>query len=143
MKTKTLFGSFVIFCILILVTACTSNVARPVMEDTEISLWTYPIGDWGNKKVVNGLIKKFNEIHPEISVQVKFLDYRYGDKEVNAAVKAGKTPDVIIEGPERLVANWGRRGLMSDLSDMYTDASKDIYEIYKSFKLYLDYCKFF
>ena len=128
MKTKTLFGSFVIFCILILVTACTSNVARPVMEDTEISLWTYPIGDWGNKKVVNGLIKKFNEIHPEISVQVKFLDYRYGDKEVNAAVKAGKTPDVIIEGPERLVANWGRRGLMSDLSDMYTDASKDIYE---------------
>ena len=128
MKTKTLFGSFVIFCILILVTACTSHVARPVMEDTEISLWTYPIGDWGNKKVVNGLIKKFNEIHPEISVQVKFLDYRYGDKEVNAAVKAGKTPDVIIEGPERLVANWGRRGLMSDLSDMYTDASKDIYE---------------
>lgn len=128
MKIKKLFSFLIIFCISISITACSSNVIRPMIEDTEITLWTYPIGDWGNKTAVDKLIKDFNEVHPEISVKVKFLDYTYGDKEVENAIKFGKTPDIILEGPERLVSNWGKRGLMVELSDMYTDASKDIYE---------------
>ena len=128
MKIKKLFSFLIIFCVILATAACSNNFAIPMIEDTEISLWTYPIGDWGNKTTVNNLIKDFNKIHPEISVKVKFLDYNYGDQEVEAAIKFGLTPDIILEGPERLVTNWGKRGLMADLSDMYTDASKDIYE---------------
>ncbi len=29
-----------------------------------------------------------------------------------------------MEGPERLVANWGAKGLMADLSDLWTDDQK-------------------
>ena len=29
-----------------------------------------------------------------------------------------------MEGPERLVANWGAKGLMVDLSDLWTDDQK-------------------
>ena len=128
MKIKKLFSFLLIFCFLIPITACSTNVIRPITEDTEITLWTYPIGDWGNEKAVNKLISNFIAINPEISVKTKFLDYKSGDDEVEEAIRLGKTPDVIIEGPERIVANWGKRGLMADLSDMYTDASKDIYE---------------
>lgn len=128
MKIKKLFCFLIISCLILPITSCSNNVPRLLLEDAEITLWTYPIGDWGNKTVVNKLIKNFNEVHPDISVKVKYLDYTSGDNEVEEAVKSGKTPDIILEGPERLVANWGRRGLMVDLSDLYTDDSKDIYE---------------
>ena len=38
-----------------------------------------------------------------------------------------------MEGPERLVANWGAKGLMVDLADLFEDEdSKDIYENVKA-----------
>ena len=47
-----------------------------------------------------------------------------GDDKVNAAITAGKAPDLIMEGPERLVANWGAKGYMVDLADMLDDTDK-------------------
>ena len=67
MKIKKLFSFLLIFCFLIPITACSTNVIRPITEDTEITLWTYPIGDWGNEKAVNKLISNFIAINPEIS----------------------------------------------------------------------------
>lgn len=128
MKFKGLFSSLLVLCVCLNLTACSYNVARPLIDDTEITLWTYPIGDWGNKDSVEKLLKDFAELHPEIFVKVKYLDYKYGDKEIAAAIKTDNAPDIVLEGPERLVANWGNRGLMVDLSDMYGDSSRDIYE---------------
>ena len=40
---------------------------------------------------------------------------------------------LIMEGPERLVANWGAKGVMAPLNDLWTDdAKKDIYESVES-----------
>lgn len=128
MKIKKSFSFLLIFCILFPITSCSTNIIRPITEDTEITLWTYPVGDWGNEAVVNELVRDFTEVNPEITVKTKFLDYKSGDKEVEEAIRLGKAPNLILEGPERLVADWGRRGLMEDLADLYTDASKDIYE---------------
>ena len=100
MKIKKLFCFLIISCLILPITSCSNNVPRLLLEDAEITLWTYPIGDWGNKTVVNKLIKSFNEVHPDISVKVKYLDYTSGDNEVEEAVKSGKTPDIILEGPE-------------------------------------------
>ena len=41
---------------------------------------------------------------------------RSGDDQVTSAIEAGTTPDIIMEGPERLVTNWGAAGKMLDLS---------------------------
>ena len=98
-------------------------------ENVEISLWTYPVGSWGNEETVKQLIAEFNEVHPEISVSVQILDYTEGDKTVTAAIESGNAPDLIFEGPERLVANWGAKGLMVDLSDIWApEASAGIYD---------------
>lgn len=59
-------------------------------ETVDITLWTYPVGNW-----------------------------------VDAAIEGGQAPDIIFEGPERLVTNWGAKGLMADLSDLWTDEAKE------------------
>ena len=88
---------------------------------TEITLWTFPIGDWGKEEVVNEIIASFNAVHPEIKVKVEYLDYTNGDAQVTTAIEAGTTPDLIMEGPERLVANWGAAGKMLDVNDLWTE----------------------
>ena len=91
---------------------------------TAITMWTYPIGNWGNAETVDAILAEFNKVHPEISVKVEYLDYSNGDGMVNTALEGGTAPDVIMEGPERLVANWGASGKMVDLSDLWTDEVK-------------------
>ena len=94
-------------------------------ETTDITMWTYPVGDWGNAEVMDGLVAKFNEAHPEINVKIEYLDYTNGDDQVNTAIEGGQAPDIVFEGPERLVANWGAKGLMVDLADLWTDEAKE------------------
>ncbi len=97
-------------------------------ENVELMLWTYPVGGWGNTGSVSSLIAAFHRDHPGIRVSIRALDYETGDAEVEAAIESGETPDLILEGPERLVANWGARGVMADLSDLWEDeAAEQIY----------------
>ena len=93
-------------------------------ETVEITLWTYPIGGWGDQATVDALIADFEAANPGIKVTVEYLDYQNGDDKVNTAIEGGNAPDIIMEGPERLVANWGEKGLMVDLSDLLDETDK-------------------
>lgn len=93
-------------------------------QAAEITLWTYPIGSWGDSATVDKLVANFNAVYPNIKVTVEYLDYKTGDDQVNTAIEGGKAPDIVFEGPERLVANWGAKGLMVDLADLWTDDAK-------------------
>ena len=55
---------------------------------------------------------------------MEYLDYTNGDDQVNTALEGGSAPDLIMEGPERLVANWGAKGYMVDLADMWDATDK-------------------
>ena len=103
--------------------AASASQSTPSGETTEISLWTYPIGGWGDEKQVNELTAAF-EAETGIKVNVEYLAYADGDDKDNSAITAGKAPDLVMEGPERLVANWGAKGYMVDLSDMLDDTDK-------------------
>ena len=108
-------------------------LALPVFamaDDTvEITLWTYPIGSWSDDAVVQGLLSDFNAAHPEIKVSVQYVDYQTGDDQVTGAIEGKTTPDLIFEGPERLVANWGAKGKMIALNDLFEEEKgKEIYE---------------
>ena len=95
----------------------TAAPTEPAAQDVEISLWTYPIGKWTDEAVVSQLLADFNAAYPNIKVKVEYLDYTNGDDKVNTAIEGKSAPDLIMEGPERLIANWGAKGLMVDLSD--------------------------
>ncbi len=95
-------------------------------QAADITLWTYPVGKWGDSAVVDGLIANFNAVYPDIHVTVEYLDYTNGDDQINTAIEGKHAPDLVLEGPERLVANWGAKGLMVDLGDLWTDEAKSL-----------------
>ena len=94
-------------------------------DDTTITLWTYPIGGWASPDVVDELIAGFEAANPGIKVQVEYLAYADGDDKVNTAIEGNAAPDLIMEGPERLVANWGAKGYMVDIADLWDEADKE------------------
>ena len=94
-----------------------------------ITLWTYPIGNWGQEAEVKKLTDAFTA-ETGIEVKVEYLAYADGDDKVNAAITGNNAPDLVMEGPERLVANWGVNGHMVDRSDLLDDTDKK--EIYES-----------
>ena len=107
----------------------------------EISLWTYPIGKWVDAETVASLIADFNAAYPHITVNVEYLDYTNGDDKLSTAVEGNKAPDIIMEGPERLIAKWGAEGYLVDLKDIVpagtyesvvatcTSANGELYEL--------------
>ena len=109
------------------VAAADTTAAAAEGGAADITLWTYPIGSFKDSATVDGFIASFNEKYPDIHVNVEYLDYTSGDDQVTAAIEAGTTPDVIMEGPERLVSNWGAKGKMVDLADLWdADTTADI-----------------
>ena len=94
-------------------------------DTVELTLWTYPVGTFADN--LDATIEAFNKVHPEISITYETIDYQNGDTKVTSAIQGGTTPDLIFEGPERLVGNWGRSNVMVDLSDLWAeDAASDI-----------------
>ena len=55
---------------------------------------------------------------------MEYLTYTDGDDKVNTALTAKAAPDLIMEGPERLVANWGANGYMVNIADLFDDQDK-------------------
>ena len=100
-----------------------ASAAEPAAAETTITLWTYPIGKWGDEATVKALTDAFTA-KTGIKVVVEYLTYADGDDKVNTAITANKAPDLIMEGPERLVANWGANGYMVDISDLFDDTDK-------------------
>lgn len=116
---KKLLSLLVALLMVFTVVGCSVEKAEPAgtEEGETITLWTYPIGGWGDDATVQGLLEGF-KAETGITVNVEYLDYTNGDDQVNTAIEGKTTPDLIMEGPERLVANWGDKGYMVDLSDL-------------------------
>ncbi len=98
-------------------------------DEVSLTLWTYPVGNWGESATVANLVGRFHNEYPNIHVSVKHLQYSDGDSLIEDAIAKGQAPDLVFEGPERLVANWGEKGLMADLSDLWEkEPSSQIYD---------------
>lgn len=122
--------------LLLTLTACGVAPAGPPeppaedpAEPVEIKLWTYPVGEWGNPTAISGLVSGFQRSHPDIRLTVEHLDYDTGDARVEEAVASGTLPDLVLESPERLLSDWGERGLMADLGDLWeTEQAGAVYD---------------
>ena len=91
--------------------ASSAAASGTASSGASIKLWTYPIGGWGKDETVQELISSFNAKYPDIKVTVEYLDYTNGDDQVNTAIEGGSAPDLIMEGPERLVQTGVPRAL--------------------------------
>ena len=99
---------------------------------TELVLWTFPVGNWGNPTSVASMLADFHKNYPNINISVEYLNYDNGDEKISQAVLDNAMPNLVLEGPERLVASWGEKGWMVDLSDLWESDKSD--KIYKNIK---------
>lgn len=98
-------------------------------EVIELTMWTFPVGNWGNPTAVANILTNFHKQYPDIHINVEYLSYDTGDERIAQAVEGGTAPDLVLEGPERLVANWGEKGWMADLSELWeSEAAGEVYE---------------
>ncbi len=107
----------------------TEEEVPPSQEVVQLRLWTYPVGGWGESDKLASLISDFHKVYPNIWISIECLDYQTGDARIEQAILDGEAPDLVLEGPERLVGNWGGRGLMADLSSLWeSETAEEIYD---------------
>ena len=93
-----------------------------------LDLWAFNIGGFTEASNWDTILAAFNEQHPDITVNVTPINYQDGDQKLTSAITSNSGPDIIFEGPERIVGNYAREGLMVDLSDLWTAGGSDIAE---------------
>lgn len=122
---KKILAILLAFLMVAALSACGESDEKPGSNDAavEIILWTYPIGGWGDADTAAKMVGDFYAA-TGIKVVVEYLDYTTGDEKVDLAVSTGQAPDLIMESPERLVADWGANGCMADISDLIDAADK-------------------
>lgn len=95
--------------LLLTLTACGAEPATPLEtageerpEPVEITLWTYPVGEWGDPTAISSLVSGFQRTYPGVRLTVEHLDYDTGDQRMEEAIASGQAPDLVLESPERL-----------------------------------------
>ena len=123
---KKLLAFLLALTLMLSVTACGQDAAAN--DDGQgainLTLWTYPAGDWGDTAKMEGLLAQFNSVYPDIHVTVQCLDETTGDDKLSTAVDGGQAPDILLAQPDRLVKTWGAEGMLADLSDLWDDGDK-------------------
>ena len=104
--------------ILCMILALAAPVTAFADDAVTISLWICPIGKWSDEATVKGFIEAFNAIHPEITVELAYLDDSNDGDKLNTAIESGQAPDIVMAGPGQLLADWSARGMMLDLADL-------------------------
>ena len=135
-KLKRALALVLALCLAFALAACSNNASQSSQAPSgegggsavELSLWSFNIGGFTEASNWDSIIAAFNEAHPDIKVTVTPINYQDGDQKLTTAISSNTGPDIIFEGPERIVGNYAREGLMVDLSDLWTSGGSDIAE---------------
>ena len=92
----------------------------------ELNLWSFNIGGFTDAAAWEPIVAAFNEANPDINVTVTPINYQDGDQKLTTAITSKQAPDIIFEGPERIVGNYARNDLMVDLGDLWETGGADI-----------------
>ena len=73
---KRILAAVLAMALLLSCTACgakNKEPEEPVEIITELTLWTYPYGNWSDSETVNILLSQFSSVYPNIRVTVEFI----------------------------------------------------------------------
>ena len=106
-----------------------SEGGEPTGEAVEITIAPFNIGDFTDIAAWDSLIAAFNEKYPNVTVKVTPVTYQDGDQQLNTLITGGNAPDIVFEGPERIIGNYAKEGLLVSLDDLWegvTDVPESI-----------------
>ena len=91
---------------------------------TTITWWSFPVFSQENSGDPLGtyeqkLIDAFEEIHPDIKVNLKMIDFTTGPEKLDVAIQNDSACDVLLDAPGRIIA-YGKEGALASLDDMFT-----------------------
>ena len=141
MKMKKLLALLLALCMVFALAACSNGDGKQSdggdgdgdgdgnkTGGTVIKLWSFNIGGFTDAAAWDSIIAAFNEEYPDITIEVTPINYQDGDQQLTTAISGNTAPDIIFEGPERIVGNYAREGLMADLGDIWSASGSDIPE---------------
>ena len=102
---------------------------EPAGEPVTITIAPFNIGNFTDIAAWESLIAAFNEKYPNVTVEVTPVTYQDGDQQLNNLITAGNAPDIVFEGPERIIGNYAKEGLLVSLDDLWegvTDVPESI-----------------
>ena len=95
-------------------------------DPVTIEMWPFNIGAFTDAAAWDEIIAAFNEEYPNITVVVNPVNYQDGDQRLTTAITSHEAPDIVFEGPERLIGTYAREGLLVSLDDLWDDGAADI-----------------
>ena len=102
---------------------------EPSGEAVTITIAPFNIGNFTDIAAWESLIAAFNEENPNVTIEVTPVTYQDGDQQLNNLITAGNAPDIVFEGPERIIGNYAKEGLLVSLDDLWegvTDVPESI-----------------
>ncbi len=73
---------------------------------------------------LKGLVSKFEASHPDIKVDMTFVDFSSHGQKFSTAAQAGQAPDVMRADTAPDVAGWAAQGFLTDLTSKISAADK-------------------
>lgn len=102
--------------ILVLTLMLTVVLTASAMAQTKIVQWSFPLLEGEEERLWKPLVAQFNELHPDIEVQVEVLPWAGRDERLLTAVASGNPPDVVYLN-EFFLQTFAARGALEAVND--------------------------
>jgi multiple sugar transport system substrate-binding protein len=94
-----------------------------------ITLWTYPnyrgnkeLGTKGYEELIQDIIAKYNETHPNVEVKYEILSWAEGGQKFDIAVNSGNPPDLMYTVAQ---SKYAKTGLAVPIDEFITEEDKN------------------
>ena len=84
-----------------------------------LTVASFNIGGFTDAAAWEPIIEAFNAQNPDVTIEILPVTYQDGDQQLANLIAGGNAPDIVFEGPERIIGNYANEGLLVDLSDLW------------------------
>jgi ABC-type glycerol-3-phosphate transport system substrate-binding protein len=123
---STAFLALAVICAAVLMLSCQKNQERQEQQAVKqmVQFWHSMGGT--NGQLLENIIAKFNEAHPDIEVVGTFQGgYWEASAKAYAAISAGEAPDLLQMGADMVISVIGEEGVLADLDPYFRKANID------------------
>ena len=93
--------------------------SQPSGGAVTLTVASFNIGGFTDSAAWEPIIEAFNAQNPDVTIEILPVTYQDGDQQLANLIAGGNAPDIVFEGPERIIGNYANEGLLVDLSDLW------------------------